>query len=99
MSHTPGPWKATGQWIRQEQAAPGTWPRLIAFASDDENREPKPLREESEANARIIAAAPDLLVALKALVDDCVGNFADCDYFGPNLERAAQAIAKAEGDK
>ncbi len=49
--------------------------------------------EESAANARLIAAAPDLLEALKDAVCalDCCGK----DY--PAAEKAREAIAKATG--
>ena len=42
----------------------------------------------NEANARLIAAAPDLLEALKTIVSHC-------DKY--SLEKARAAIAKAEG--
>jgi len=51
-------------------------------------------REEEKANARLIAAAPDLLAALKTMVrEDGTVNFLD-----PRAIAAAlSAIAKAEG--
>lgn len=52
--------------------------------------------EEAEAHARLIAAAPELLAALKTLCDP---NWArvDPDGFAILQERARAAIAKAEG--
>lgn len=47
---------------------------------------------ESIANARLIAAAPELLAALKAIVD-CAGPGA-----GPEIGLALDAIQKATGD-
>ncbi len=47
--------------------------------------------EEQAANARLIAAAPDLLAALKALVED------QRDASLPVLAQAREAIEKAEG--
>ena len=45
---------------------------------------------ESEANARLIAAAPELLEALKGLTED--------DLFSTKyMDMAREAIAKAEG--
>ena len=45
---------------------------------------------ESEANARLIAAAPELLKALKGLTED--------DLFSTKyMDMAREAIAKAEG--
>jgi hypothetical protein len=48
---------------------------------------------ERDANARLIAAAPDLLYALQQIVSDLPSNR---DWLSPDLERAARAaIAKA----
>lgn len=56
-------------------------------------------RERAEANARLIAAAPELLAALEGLVahveDDHVLHDGDCDP----VVQARAAIAKAKGEK
>ena len=50
----------------------------------------------SDADARLIAAAPDLLWALEQIVNDLPGNR---DWLDRNLEAFAKsAIAKARGD-
>lgn len=52
--HTPGQWKATGLEIRHENRSlilANVYPHLPANQS----------REEAEANAKLIAAAPDIL--------------------------------------
>lgn len=52
--------------------------------------------EEAKANARLIAAAPDLLAALKALIETDRHDLTDkrpCD----SCSAARAAIAKAEG--
>jgi hypothetical protein len=46
-----------------------------------------------EANARLVAAAPELLAALKAALDDFGPDFA-----GPTIDMMRAAIAKAEGN-
>jgi hypothetical protein len=93
--HTPGPWYAkyigdrkpigSNELIGVYQVNDGT--RLIA----------EPL---SEANARLIAAAPDLLEALLlayAALDNLPGSIAH-DLIGDHVFEAAEAaIAKAEG--
>ena len=69
--HTPGPWFAVGAWveIQYDEIAdicttnPGDFGQ--AFLRRD--------YDESCANARLIAAAPDLLEALEGLIDAC-GN-------------------------
>lgn len=56
--HTPGPWIAKagiGRWNVTTSAAPRSF-NICSINTD---------REEQEANARLIAAAPDLLEALK----------------------------------
>lgn len=53
--------------------------------------------EERMANARLIAAAPDLLEALKAMFDATTDNeIRGAD--GSPIERARAAIAKATGE-
>ncbi len=95
--HTPGPWRSTGfeyepeaGWFVREARDS----RYLAIASVRcTYRE----TEEIEANARLIAAAPELLEALeRALI--FIGNTED--EFGDNLECgdiARAAIAKARG--
>jgi L-fucose mutarotase/ribose pyranase (RbsD/FucU family) len=53
-----------------------------------------PFKDEYKANARLIAAAPDLLEALKSM---CEGFSALKDSDFPALAKARAAIAKAEG--
>lgn len=59
--------------------------------------------ENTAANARLIAAAPDMLAALTALLDDHVQlvNCGDCGNWDPEAEpeviAARAAIAKATG--
>lgn len=49
--------------------------------------------EQAEANARLISAAPDLLAALKALRNACIGMVPEC---APMVDAA---ILKAEGEE
>lgn len=51
-------------------------------------------RFEAEANARLIAAAPDLLEACEALVE----GMQSCGVDGPYLQQAISAIARAKGE-
>ena len=63
--------------------------------------------EANEANARLIAAAPDLLEALEAIVADADGWEAEAEEEGwPSVEvqrrkvdRARRAIARARGEQ
>jgi hypothetical protein len=80
-THTPGPWRTTGLNVRAGDA-------LICYATnhwaDDETPE-----SERQANADLIASAPDLLSALERLAHPMADD-EDLDY-------AREVIAKAKG--
>jgi hypothetical protein len=80
-THTPGPWRTTGLNVRAGDA-------LICYATnhwaDDETPESK-----RQANADLIASAPDLLSALERLAHPMADD-EDLDY-------AREVIAKAKG--
>ena len=65
MAHTPGPWRVEededGLYIRME-AYRGQDEYLVVYAS--------PIPEQREADAHLIAAAPELLAACKAVLSD-----------------------------
>ena len=96
--HTPGPWQTES--LEHDGNCNVTWRpicteshTLIAYCTLGPE-------EHEEGNARLIAAAPELLEALKAIRDH---TFVDAE--GPELRaqnecnhrRACAAIAKAEG--
>ena len=109
--HMPGPWRAgKGYGVANVEIESGGRPsRIVAFVPTKEPVEGKDIpgtvwvpSEEREANARLIAAAPDLLAALEDT------NCSVCDvYIGepaPEGEEpcymcatARKAIAKARG--
>ena len=70
MSHTPGPWHLVGS-PSLDKGNPwsvyGPDHHLVAFASVG--------RETAEANARLIAAAPELLECVKYLCDELEAQF------------------------
>jgi hypothetical protein len=92
--HTPGPWKAEGYHVRQSGQR-GT--RMIADVCYTGPRHtppdeyPKSCRIADEANARLIAAAPELIAMLEEILAD--GGFRHLGRV--NLCRAV--IAKAKG--
>ena len=105
--HTPGPWTTNGFNIfgppdNRSQHANGL--TLVGGVVDDANDwRNRPVgdpinraefREEREANARLVAAAPELLAALEGLVDRFVGH---TDTDDAAILAALAAIAKAEG--
>lgn len=106
--HTPGPWHlircggkdgsavATIEPKPDMMVAPNYW--LVATANT--------LREEWAANARLIAAAPELLEALTAIVADFdMDRGAHIQEGGgdiedtPEIGRARAAISRATGGK
>lgn len=92
--HTPGPWTGAGPSFGDPLPRYTT---EIVTEWEDEDGEALSICElpfhhhddENEANARLIAAAPDLLEALQDLCD----TLGECGM----TERARAAIAKAEG--
>lgn len=101
--HTPGPWRVHTPTATERRllVLHPDGERVIARCSEGYNSPisgPIP-KEEREANARLIAAAPDLLSALEhalAALDDAMKNHTHWIYADAQQE-ALQAIAKAEG--
>lgn len=87
--HTPGPWvfQAHDHWLPAVVIGESVWHAGLVTGRERPG--------EHEANARLIAAAPDLLAALKALLPWVAAPPSD----SAEAWRAAQAaIAKAEGE-
>jgi hypothetical protein len=107
MKHTPGPWTVErghdgrigrdGR-IRDVQVTIALVTRGVDLDPDDDLGGPT-----FEANARLIAAAPELLAALKTLFDDYkrLADSGDCGFWKledqSSGQQALAAIAKAEG--
>lgn len=92
--HTPGPWEhgrpvKASNYPGMRALVSGPESAMVAFAYG--GNAPFDDREAVAANARLIAAAPDLLVVALLALELGPGNL-------PYLkEQAAAAIAKAEG--
>ena len=90
--HTPEPWEVRGLYIC---ASTDTY---IAKMLRGDNLNPPD--QETYGNANLIAAAPDMLAALKRCVSQMKKEHAnspkDLGFFGAYIE-AERAIAKAEG--
>ena len=90
--HTPGPWRAEKHPQHDHVHCSELW-MIIAGEPDDcsDAEIAQVIAYEAEANARLIAAAPDMLEALKearALLRGCIGEA---------IDRIDAALAKAEG--
>jgi len=107
---TPGPWRVEE---RRDQCGRVT-PPYFAVVIDDRrviadtlNADDVFLSDETEANARLVAAAPDLLAVAKDWLDhfDCLTDDSDSPEIkamylrlhGKRVEATRAAIAKATG--
>jgi hypothetical protein len=102
QGHTPGPWRTQG-WVPTWAYIPIKDASHNLVCSMYPNSTLGYDRDAVAANARLIAASPDLLAALKTLLDEAENFSVSGVYFtekcmnhkGPAL--AHDAIAKAEG--
>ena len=86
--HTPGPWDAIPDCPEEGS---GDW----YVVADNED---VLARGSSEPDARLIAAAPDLLAALQWLAHEAsCSDPSNSLLLGDALDKARAAIAKAEG--
>ena len=103
-AHTPGPWlqHPTYPLIIKQDCAPIAGPDedvMICNAQSHNNSGFFPSFDEGRANARLIAAAPELLEALEA-AEQAMTDVCDCGECG-GCQVTAQtraAIAKAKGE-
>lgn len=98
--HTPGPWGASGVHVRTET-------HTVAVAVGQTRKAPWDGPDASVdydqccANARLIAAAPDLLEALEEVLEDITHE----DHVPGDwsvqvvVRKAREAIAKAKGEQ
>lgn len=93
MSHTPGPWTVQGQAVLSDRPYP-EWKQIAGVRIGNADNWSDP---EGESNARLIAAAPELLAALKELVHYDEGSSEQGSYGYEVLQLCKNAIAKAEG--
>lgn len=91
---SPGPWRTTDNNISSIgiRAADGTAVCACRFQGPDGRTDHTSIGI-AKANARLIAAAPELLATLKTMVSKFDG-----DWAGPVLHAARVLIKRAEGD-
>lgn len=87
--HTPGPWYVMAGMPSNVLSAGGL---RVARCDFDGNFD----SAEARANAKLMAAAPDMFAALEAWTDwlDKYGK----DFHGPCIDDARAALAKARGE-
>lgn len=99
MAHTPGPWKQGKDWQDIEAHDPLDSPRPWGIATVADSCGYGNGSSESQANARLIAAAPDLLAACKGMAEEAANILANDDPSsdkGQASQALLDAIAKAE---
>lgn len=103
--HTPGPWHVEPEEASEHRGlAICAEDAVVATITPDENG-PFPLDDTDRANAQLIAAAPDLLAALKAarLMLYAWKGSRPAEH-GPHpeldaeIDRAEKVLAKARGE-
>lgn len=106
-AHTPGPWEASGSRITQG-GPKRAWQLTIAILPT--TVDPRPTADaaaksiaERDANAQLMASAPDLLTALKGAAMRLRNGYGssitedEVERLCPALRNARAAIAKAGG--
>jgi HPt (histidine-containing phosphotransfer) domain-containing protein len=100
---TPGPWKAKGLDSEKIKIEGQKFGEEVCVIYNQANRYSGLPSQSRQANAHLIASAPDLLAALKALLEsadvDFDGNSVSLDVgaFNRAQSLAKAAAAKAEG--
>lgn len=96
MSHTPAPWKThpySTCIMTENKNGDDVYICSLALPNNSINKPQGehyiPSQKTQEANACLIAAAPELLAALKAMLEEDDGGLA--------ADQAREAVAKAEG--
>ena len=103
--HTPGPWTVEDPFdhelvIVQDGKASHEWQFIATIPHGDKDGDPDDIPDViAERNARLIAAAPDLLAALKRLLAAQYPGTENHHETGCRcfIHEAQTAIAKAEG--
>lgn len=89
MTHTPGPWHTVDS----------TFGNIFVESSSDGSVCKVAQKKNMVANAQLITAAPDLLEALRVMVDHASEKYPhfEAERGTKDIQQALDAIAKAEG--
>ena len=91
--HTPGPW-SVGKWDERTNGRhidAATCPHIASALYMGGTA-------VADANARLIAAAPDLLIALEAVVDEALAASKGLHEGNVEIVRARAVLKKARGE-
>lgn len=98
VRHSPGPWVVVEHsWSDTSIFSSRNHVALLSIANQATEENQDELECGMAANARLIAAAPELLAALKACAAVCAGETLNKRSIVFALEQARAAIIKAEG--
>ncbi len=92
MGHTPGPWRVFDGSL-DIICNNASHHRFIAEALESFTKQSSEIDLEAPCNARLIAAAPDLVEALRGLLDMVTDN----RTHGQEVYDACKALNKAQG--
>ena len=98
--HTPGPWRVSRDGnirpaSRDAKGHTNGYAPLAKIVGDKRVT----THENNAANARLMAAAPDLLEALKEILTCPAGDYDASDDYENAVKKANSAIAKATGEQ
>jgi hypothetical protein len=102
VKHSPGPWRTCDEFADGCNCGAifsAAEPRYVVarVAANDEDVMPPPPDDVIRADARLIAAAPELLSALQTLITADASE--DAAILGEYLLRAKALIARIEGTR
>ena len=97
-SFTPSPWVVVGSRTKYVEARIGDG-LIQEVAACGPTEADNGYGQQQEANARLIAAAPDLLEALQHVALTISADDYLLDYFQTGYAKARAAIAKATGEQ
>ena len=103
MKHTPGPWKAVIasysednlSWLACADVVTPRGATLVRFEGTQDYQK----NDEYEANARLIAAAPELAEEVQTLLDVIERGTETPEDLEGIIENAKRVLAKARGEK
>lgn len=93
-SHTPAPWNV----FCAANAAFTRHPSIVSDAGEVAKATWAGSEQQTNANARLISAAPELLIALRDLLEDAVALGICESNLSGSAVAARAAIAKAKGE-
>jgi hypothetical protein len=93
-NHTPGPWKASRRFdVYQDTQTPGVGGTFVA-STKGISELPESVNQVCEADARLIAATPELADALRELHDWAEVNYAREERSEAAFRKAAELLRR-----